>query len=121
MFIYGFNFHFYLIYELLIVIFVTCFSNIILIIISFEIILIIKGITMSGEYTEKQENLVRYLKKEIAGGRYYIKAKHISSELGITPQEAGTLLGALSRKCLDLSIVPWSYSGTSTTWKIGTK
>lgn len=121
MLIYGFNHPFCFSFSFLIVNFVTCFSNTILIIISFEIIMIIKGITMNEEYSEKQEHLIRYLKKEIAGGRNYIKAKHISSDLGITPQEAGTLLGALSRKCLDLSIVPWSYSGTSTTWKIGTK
>ncbi|HJJ60024.1 MAG TPA: hypothetical protein O0Y08_04085 [Methanocorpusculum sp.] len=69
-------------------------------------------------YNKNQMKVISYLKKEIAAGRNFFKAKHISSDLGITAKEAGTTLGILSKKCSELDIVPWSYSGTSTTWKV---
>ena len=69
-------------------------------------------------YSKNQTIVISYLKKEITAGRYFFKAKHISSDLGITAKEAGTTLGILSKKCSELDIVPWSYSGTSTTWKV---
>ena len=69
-------------------------------------------------YNKNQMKVISYLKREIAAGRNFFKAKHISSDLGITSKEAGTTLGLLSKKCPELEIVPWSYSGTSTTWKV---
>ncbi|MDO5847173.1 MAG: hypothetical protein Q4Q20_02590 [Methanocorpusculum sp.] len=69
-------------------------------------------------YNKNQIMVLSYLKKELTAGRSFFKAKHISSHLGITSKEAGTALGFLSKKCHELNIIPWSYSGTSTTWRV---
>ena len=65
-------------------------------------------------YNSTQQRIVSYLKAGVSTGTRFFKAKYIAKELGISSRAVGTNLALLAEKCMELEIVQWGYS-TSTT------
>ncbi len=68
-------------------------------------------------YNSTQQRIVSYLKAGVSTGTRFFKAKYIAKELGISSRAVGTNLALLAEKCMELEIVQWGYS-TSTTWMV---
>lgn len=70
---------------------------------------------------EVRRKIIDYLLEKVDNGNgvSYLKAKHIASELSLTPKEVGANLGILQKQNgeLPFRIVKWGYS-KSTTWKV---
>jgi FixJ family two-component response regulator len=69
------------------------------------------------EYTEDQENIISYLKEQVAAGQTYFKSKHIADDLHISSKSVGTNLIKISKKHKTLQIVRWSRA-LAVTWKV---
>ncbi|MDU9376673.1 hypothetical protein McpSp1_12970 [Methanocorpusculaceae archaeon Sp1] len=69
------------------------------------------------EYNSTQQRIINYLKAGVSSGTRFFKAKYIAKELGISSRAVGTNLALLAEKCMELEIVQWGYS-TSTTWMV---
>lgn len=70
-----------------------------------------------GKYSETQKRIVSYLALGLERGKHYFKSKYIAKDLGLSPKEVGTNLRILVETCVELKIIPWSYSN-STTWLV---
>ena len=70
-----------------------------------------------AQYYSSQQRIIDYLKKYVAAGTRFFKAKYIAKELGLSSRAVGTNLALLAESCLELEIIQWGYS-TSTTWMV---
>ncbi len=69
------------------------------------------------KYSDTQRRILLYLVSRLDRGSHYFKAKYIAKDLGLSAKEVGTNLRILVDICDELTIVPWSYSN-STTWMV---
>ena len=78
------------------------------------------SVNIRDRYNETQHRIIHYLVGGLSRGKHYFKSKYIAKELGLSAKEVGTNMAILSEICLELAILKWSYSN-STTWMVPSK
>lgn len=77
----------------------------------------LKTLKLTNHTIHSQELLINYLQNSLKDGKKYFKSRYIARDLGMSPKEVGTAMKFLSEVYDGLTIVPWSYS-KSTTWYV---
>ncbi len=82
------------------------------------ILLMSVSASSATELTEKQQQILRYL-RENAATKTYFKSRLIGEELDLSAKEVGANMRTIQEAAFDLTIEKWGYS-SGTTWKVTT-
>jgi len=69
------------------------------------------------EYTDDQQHIIDYLKRQVSIGQKYFKSKHIGLDLNMSPRTVGTNLIKISKKHKTLKILRYAET-TAVTWMV---
>lgn len=72
-----------------------------------------------SEFSEEDQRILAYLRKSVATGEEYFRAKNIADALGLSAKQVGVRLPKLAEKSEEVDIEKWGRA-RSTTWRVTT-
>lgn len=70
-----------------------------------------------SELSEKDREILQYLRESVARGESYFRSKNIAKQLGLSSKQVGARLPKLDEESDDVEIEKWGRA-RSTTWRV---
>lgn len=69
------------------------------------------------DFTEEDERILDHLRRSVARGERYFRARNIADQIGLTAKQVGARLPRLAEESDDVEIEKWGRA-RSTTWRV---
>jgi DNA-binding Lrp family transcriptional regulator len=69
------------------------------------------------ELSEKDREILQYLRESVSRGESYFRSKNIAKQLGLSAKQVGARLPKLDEQSDDVEIEKWGRA-RSTTWRV---